>query len=370
MTSVVQAIVSSIFGGFHYLLLIVWQIICCFSHFVSKDFQSNEHLSTTTSKIQSTSISMNGSLSDSSSSSVMNGPVVGSDGELSNKKFSPSMPTQIPSAYVSRNDQLPKSDNPDKLTISASALKTVTTLSASISPRKTAQAASGPPSSKAPGAGTMSRQNSSLTPIINSAHPKNPASTGEQTHSLSPTASPVILPPPMLSRLPQRPNAGEGQFSPTQTPLSQSTISLGDIRGRFRARNNSDAANSNPSLKGSSGHTKQSLYSKSATFYPRDLRSDAKQDRTALANPNSSSTALTPLSYTLSRSPLSEQRSGFISPIITTIPSSFSPISESKFGTVKKLTEFSGDSIEQKPVHWPKQAPNVHWITPELTSSP
>jgi hypothetical protein len=36
---------------------------------------------------------------------------------------------------------------------------------------------------------------------------------------------------------------------------------------------------------------------------------------------------------------------------------------------VKKLTEVSGDSIEQKPVHWPKQAPNVHWITPELTSS-
>ena len=365
MTSVVQAIVSSIFGGFQNLLLIVWQIICCFSYFVLKDFQSNEYLSTTTSKKQSTFISMNGSLSDSSSSSVMNGPVVGSDGELSNKK---SVPTQIPSAYVSRNDQ---PLDPDKLTISASAaLKTVTTLAASSFPRHTAKAAPGPPSSKVAGAGTMSRQNSSLTLTIKSAVLKYPASTGEQTHSLSPTASPVVLPPPMLSRLPRRPKTGEGQFSPTQTSILHSTISLGDIRGSFRARNNSDAANLNPFSKGSSGHTKQPLYSQSATFYPRNMRPEAKQDKAALTNPNSSSTAMTPLSYTLSRSPLSEQRPGFISPIVATIPSSFSPISESKSGTEKELPKISDNSIEQKPVHWPKQAPNVHWITPKLTSTP
>lgn len=348
MKSVVQAIVSSVPREFQFILLIVWKITFCF--FVLKDFQSNEY-STPTLKKPSSIVFMN---SDSSSSSVTNVPVVSADAELSKKKFSPSASSQIPATYASRNDQPPKYD---KLTISASAAPKT-----AITPSSFHQNASDPPSSKATGSGTISRQNSSLTLT------RHLASAGEQTQSLNPTASPSALPPPMLTRLPRRPKTVEEQISPsTQNSAFQSTIALRDIR---RARNNSDAAS--PFSKNPSGHAKQlALNTQPTIMHPKNLRPEATKEITSPTETNLSSTT-SPLLHPLSSSsPSDEQRSGsFLQDSErATLPSSVTPDSESRLGTVKELT-ISNDQTDKKPAHWPKQAPNVHWITPEVTPTP
>lgn len=156
------------------------------------------------------------------------------------------------------------------------------------------------------------------------------------------SSSPVGFLPPMLPRLPQRPTTAEGQGSVAVLR----TNSLENILSGLRNRNNSDI---DFVPQGFSNHSKQSSISHPSLSTNQRPKI---QDRSILSSPSISTPSL----------PLSEQQS--FSPVVesTTFPSSQIPLE--KIGEAV-ASDDANNNADQKPVHWPKQAPTVHWITAE-----
>jgi len=156
-----------------------------------------------------------------------------------------------------------------------------------------------------------------------------------QNPSRLPAGSSFPLPPPMLTRLPRRPTTSDGHF-----PSNSQSSSTEDIRAGYRSRRNSNAANP---LTREASSLKVSQ--------PSNPLSHRNQAISHSSTPSSSDFVI------------GEQRSAFVSEnaAFTTQPllearSAISSDAGARDGVV---------IIDHKPSHWPKQAPNVHWITAE-----
>ena len=155
--------------------------------------------------------------------------------------------------------------------------------------------------------------------------------------SVSPTGQGAL--PQKLPRLPQRPTTSEGQLSKTMTQFS----SVGDVRSGHTNQDNSATDFV------SQGVDKQSSTTRpSASLNQRNQRPTG-QDSSILSNPLTSSPASTV-------PPLCDQRTSSLVVDSTT--------SSSQLPSEDLMDAPNGDA-DKKPVHWPKQAPTVHWITSE-----
>ena len=183
-------------------------------------------------------------------------------------------------------------------------------------------------------------QNSPGLPVNTSISASSRNQTG-QILSTKRSGSPIGLPPRL-------PTTDDEQIPVALVPQSSSSE---DIQSGLR---NNRAIDFVP--KGANSHTKQA----STSSNQRNQRHKI-QDKSILSN------SLSSLSVTSSPTipPLSNQRSFSES---TTFPSQ---LPSEKIGMVQEVVrDDANNDADQKPVHWPKQAPTVHWITSEEGSNP
>jgi hypothetical protein len=131
--------------------------------------------------------------------------------------------------------------------------------------------------------------------------------------------------------------------------------SLDDIRSGLRNRYNS-AIDFVP--QDVNTHTKQSSNSQSSVSSNQRNDRPKTQDKSSnpLSSPQATAPTVPPLSDLRTFSPVNE---------ITTSPLSQFP--SERVGAIQEAVakDDTINNADQKPVHWPKQAPTVHWITPE-----
>jgi len=189
---------------------------------------------------------------------------------------------------------------------------------------------------------STSPSKTALTPglTMNTSMAASSRSQTGQNLSTKRSGSPNGIFSHMLPHLPQRP---DGHHPLAVVPQSSSSE---DIQSGLRNRNNRSID------KGRNRHTKQSSTSSNQRNQPPKIQDKTS---TSLSSPMTSSPTVL----------LGDQRSF---PENTTFPSSQLP--SQKTGVVQEAArDDANNSAEQKPVHWPKHAPTVHWITSEEGSN-
>lgn len=181
--------------------------------------------------------------------------------------------------------------------------------------------------------GTSSAQMTSLT--------TSEATICTQVPSTKRSDSPTGVLSQKLPRLPQRPTTSEGQLS--KTAVSQFG-SVGDVQSGHTNRNNS-ATDFVP--QGVDNHTKTRPFASSNNRSQRPTGQDDSILSNSLSNPPINSPPPDP--------PLCNQHTSLL--VVESTTSSRFPSED--------LMDAPNSDADKKLVHWPKQAPTVHWIISE-----